>query len=231
MLLKMDGFFDRNIRESMVAEFLGINKSEVREKMKNATANLSKEWDGRANRFYTRTYYYVFELEEWHIEDKMKQAGIVAIGSQAKGKVFLEYGCGIADTSIVAFYAGANKVYSLDLSSITLKYAKFRSKKFEVEVDFMEANKHISDLILPKVDIVSAEDVFEHVHNPEEHAAKIYNSLNSGGVLYFSTEFVHNDLRPMHLKTNEKYHGLKWLYKLEDIGYKIVSPCCAIKIL
>ena len=58
---------------------------------------------------------------------------------------------------------------------------------------------------------------------------QIYDALRNGGTMYFSTEFVHSDFHPMHLKSNEKLHGIEWLYELEKIGYNVVSPCSAIK--
>ncbi|MHA1797430.1 MAG: class I SAM-dependent methyltransferase [Candidatus Helarchaeota archaeon] len=235
-------FFDREFRERLIAQFTGLEISQVRERMKTATEQMAREWkyhkgDSNINSFYSHTDGYVFELEDWHIADKMKQAGMITIGSQARGKRFLEYGCGIADTSLIASLAGAEAVDALDLPSITLDYARFRARKFQKKfqlptpITFIESVDDISKLVLPEnhYDIVSAEDVFEHVIDPVAHAKKIYDTLRKGGSMYFSTEFVHSDFHPMHLKSNEKFHGIEWLYELEKIGYEIISPCRAVK--
>ena len=231
-------FFDRQLREELIAEFTRLDISKVKDRMQKATEHMAREWkylNGKSdiNGFYSHTDGYVFELEDWHIADKMKQAGMIIIGSQARGKRFLEYGCGIADTSLIASLADAEKVDALDLPSVTLDYARFRSRKFQLKtpVNFIESVDDISKLVLPKenYDVISAEDVFEHVSDPVAHAQKIYGALRDGGSMYFSTEFVHSDFHPMHLKSNEKLHGIEWLYELEKIGYNIVSPCRAVK--
>jgi len=233
-----DNFFNRNNREEIISEFKKIPLSEVRTKMKIATQNIAREWkynkgNENINTFYSQTDGYIFELEDWHISDKMKQAGMIILSSQTKNKRILEYGCGIADTSILASLSGAKEIHALDLPSITLDYARFRSKKFNInnQIVFIESSKNINDLVLPEkhYDIIIAEDVFEHVEHPISHAQKIYSALKYGGKLYFSTEFIHSDFHPMHLKSNEKFHGISWLYELEKIGYKIKSPCEAIK--
>jgi 2-polyprenyl-3-methyl-5-hydroxy-6-metoxy-1,4-benzoquinol methylase len=231
-------FFDRQFREGLISKFTGLEVLQVRERMQNATEHMAREWkyyngDSDINGFYSHTDGYIFELEDWHIADKMKQAGMIIIGSQARRKKFLEYGCGIADTSLIASLAGAEHVDALDLPSVTLDYARFRAKQFQLEnpVNFIESVEDISKLVLSEdfYDIVSAEDVFEHVDDPIAHAKKIYDSLRNGGSMYFSTEFVHSDFHPMHLKSNEKLHGIEWLYELEKIGYDIVSPCRVVK--
>lgn len=231
-------FFDRQFREGLIAKFTGLEISNVRERMQNATEHMAREWkyhngDSDINGFYSHTDGYVFELEDWHIADKMKQAGMIIIGSQATGKRFLEYGCGIADTSLIASLADAEQVDTLDLPSVTLDYARFRARQFQLKkpVNFIESVDDISKLVLPKdfYDIVSAEDVFEHVDDPIAHARKIYDSLRTEGSMYFSTEFVHSDFHPMHLKSNEKLHGIDWSYELEKLGFEVVSPSQVIK--
>ncbi len=231
-------FFDRQLREELIVEFTRLDISEVRDRMQNATEHMAREWkyhngESDINSFYSHTDGYIFELEDWHIADKMKQAGMIIIGSRARGKRFLEYGCGIADTSLIASLADAEQVDALDLPSVILDYARFRSRKFQLKnpVRFIESVDDISKLVLPEdhYDVISAEDVFEHVSDPVAHAQKIYGALRDGGSMYFSTEFVHSDFHPMHLKSNEKLHGIDWLYELEKIGYGIVSPCRAVK--
>lgn len=230
-------FFDRDFRVNLIKEFTGIETEDILKQMKDSTQDLAKDWKEKYAQdmaeFYSRTMGYIFELENWHIEDKMKQAGIICIASNCLNKVFLEYGCGIADTSIAASIAGAKEVHALDLPSKTLNYAKYRSIKFNLKtkIKFIESNANIRRLILPEnyYDVVSAEDVFEHVEDPLVHAKVIYNCLNKGGILFFSTEFIHSDFHPMHLKSNERFNGSKWLYELEKLGFEIVSPCQAIK--
>ncbi len=231
-------FFNKEFRENIIADFLDKSVEEVRERMKNATEHMAREWkyhneDSDINRFYSQTDGYVFELEDWHIADKMKQAGMIVIGSQARGKKFLEYGCGIADTSLIASLASAEEVHALDLPSVTLDYARFRAERFplKVPVKFIESVEDIGQLVLPDgyYDLVAAEDVFEHVSDPVAHAKKIYGALKKSGSMYFSTEFVHSDFHPMHLKSNDGLHGIEWLYQLEELGYTVMSPCQAVK--
>jgi len=240
LLKNYEKLFNENIRINIISDYLNIGVQEVKKNMKIATENIAREWKyfkGINNEieFYKTTKGYIFELEDWHIKDKMKQAGMVAISSSSKGKKILEYGCGTADISLLAALAGANEIHALDLPSQTLDFAKFKLKKLLGKkldkVKFIKSKNKIDDLKLKKdyYDLVSAEDVFEHVTNPEKHAKKIYDSLKIGGSMFFSTEYVHSDFHPMHLEVNEKFNGINWLYKLENIGFKIVSPCQAIK--
>ena len=230
-----ENFFNREFRENIIIDYLGLSREEVKIKMQNATKNMANEWNytNNQNKFYGKTYGYIFELENWHIDDKMKQSGMIAIASQSTGQKILEYGCGIGDTTVLAAIAGAKEAHGLDLPSKTLDYAKFRSKKFTAlkNIKFIESSEDLDKLNLPKnyYDLVSAEDVFEHVSNPIEHAKKIFDTLKIGGSMYFSTEFIHSDVHPMHLKQNEQLHGANWLYELEKIGFKVTSPCQAIK--
>ncbi len=232
-------FFDGQKRIKIISEFFNLTEKEVLDELKMANNNIAREWkyfsgENKEINFYEQTAEYILELEDWHINDKMKQAGIITIASQCRNKKFLEYGCGIADTAILAALNGASESHALDLPSKTMDYAKFRESRFlsESKIKFIESPNDIDSLVLPNeyYDVVSAEDVFEHLTNPEKHALKIYNSLKSGGSLFFSTEFIHSDFHPMHLKSNDKFNGIQWLYALENIGFDIISPCQAIKL-
>lgn len=229
-------FFNLDFRKKLIKNYTGISDKTLESKLKKATQNLASDWqeESRTNQkgindFYKTTDHYIYELEAWHVEDISKQAGIVTISSLAKNKTFLEYGCGIADTAIAAILVGAKEVYALDLPSKTLDYAKHRAKYFNLkkDINWIEAPDDVEDLYPPRnyFDLVSCEDVFEHVVNPEKHAKKIYDSLKPYGSLIFQTEFVHSDCHPMHLESNNKMNGLKWLKYLESIGFEIISPC------
>ncbi|MFH1365379.1 MAG: methyltransferase domain-containing protein [archaeon] len=231
-------FFKRGWREELIADFLKLNKIQIKEKMIEATKNLAKEWfhsKKEKNKFYQTTENYILELENWHINDKSKQAGIIVIASQSKNKRILEYGCGTADTSLLSLKFGAKECHALDLRSKTLDFGRFKAikifGKIPSKLKFIETPESLKKLKLKRnyYDIVSCEDFFEHVDYPEEHAKKIYSSLKEGGSLFFSTEFIHSDFHPMHLKRNEKYNGVSWFYILENMGFEIVSPCQAIK--
>ncbi|PIN81302.1 hypothetical protein COV11_02235 [Candidatus Woesearchaeota archaeon CG10_big_fil_rev_8_21_14_0_10_30_7] len=240
-LKKYKNMFDIELRERIISEYMNLSLKQVKIKMQNATENIAREWKyfrgvKKEVEFYKTTEGYIFELEDWHVRDKMKQAGMITIAAQAKNKIILEYGCGTADISLLSVIAGANEIHALDLPSKTLDFAKFKLKKLLNRkfnrIKFIESTENINKLKLNNCyyDIVSAEDVFEHVDHPEKHAKIIYDALKLGGSLFFSTEYIHSDFHPMHLKVNEKFNGIEWLYALEKIGFKIISPCHAIKI-
>ncbi len=241
LLRDYEYLFNEKLRKDIISEYLGMDIKDVNVQIQNATENIAREWkyfngSNKEVEFYKTTKGYIFELEDWHMKDKMKQAGMIAIASQAKNKKILEYGCGTADISLLSVLAGANEAHALDLPSKTLDFAQFKLRRLLGEkynlIKFIESTENIEDLGLRKdyYDIISAEDVFEHVVDPEKHAKKIFDALKIGGSLFFSTEYIHSDFHPMHLKVNEKLNGIKWLYKLEEIGFKIISPCQAMKI-
>ena len=227
-------FFDLQRRAEIAGGYLRLNLKNTLTAMLTATKTLAKEYTASSNDpdFYGKTRGYILELEHWHATDKMKQAGMIAIASQTTGKRFLEFGCGIADTSALAVLAGARVIHAMDLPSETMSYAKWRLPRIITatnKVSFIESTSSAADMTLKKnyYDVISAEDVFEHVPRPEEFAERLFHALKKGGSLYFSTEYIHSDSHPMHLKQNQQFHGTSWLNTLEDLGYVIVSPCQA----
>lgn len=88
------------------------------------------------------------------------------------------------DIDSIASLAGAEEVHALDLPSVTLNYARFRAKSFPLKtpIKFIESVEDISQLVLSNehYDMVTAEDVFEHVSDPVAHAKKIHDALKRG---------------------------------------------------
>lgn len=109
----------------------------------------------------------------------------------------LDYGCGIGTGVITLALTGMKKVTGADLCLPVLEFMKHRVKRLGLE------NVQIVDIgektIRAKFDMVVCTEVFEHVEEPVELAAKLDKRLKPGGIAIYSWSFVP---MPTHLETH-----------------------------
>lgn len=144
---------------------------------------------------------------------------------RVKGKM-LDVGSALGDSLIEARRLGWKDLYGVELSA----YAANESKKRGLSVKFgtLYSAKFPSNFF----DVVTLQDVIEHVKDPVEEAKEIYRILKPGGIVFMVTPDVDGIwskiLGPLwyHYKQGEHimYFSQKTLYRiLKHAGFKDIE--------
>ncbi len=97
-----------------------------------------------------------------------------------KGKL-LDVGCALGDFLIEAKARGWKEIEGLEISRYAADFARQRGLKVSEE-------KLDDNLYRPNIfDVVTYQDVIEHVTDPMQELGKIYRILKPGGILFFVT--------------------------------------------
>lgn len=129
------------------------------------------------------------------------------------GKRLIEFGCATgAAASVLSSYGW--KVTTTDVS----RYAVERARKNYKEINFKVQNMEVP-YANEKFDVAVAFDVIEHLPNPEKGIKNVYNLLENGGVVIFTTPndypHVYND--PTHINVKKPH---EWQKILKEAGFK-----------
>lgn len=86
------------------------------------------------------------------------------IDRNAKGKVFLDYACGLGGSAIRAAQAGAELSIGIDISSVTVQEAKERAKKLALNnCIFVQADCENTLLPANSVDMITCNGMLHHL--------------------------------------------------------------------
>jgi 2-polyprenyl-3-methyl-5-hydroxy-6-metoxy-1,4-benzoquinol methylase len=120
-------------------------------------------------------------------------------------KVVLDAGCGVGYGSyIMATYGKAKKVYAVDLSQDTIKYAqsKYSNKNIKYNQDNVEELKTITSQI---IDVAVSFEVIEHLNDQEKFLRQIKRVLKNDGIFVVSTPNKYTYPSGNHFHTKEIY--------------------------
>jgi len=95
----------------------------------------------------------------------------------------LDVGCALGDCLLVAKNLGWENIYGLELSKYASDFAKKRGLK-------IYNGTLLKNKINQKFDLITMQDVIEHVENPIQNLQAAYNLLNKKGVIYLVTPDV-----------------------------------------
>lgn len=128
------------------------------------------------------------------------------------GKKLIEYGCATGAVSVMLRDFGWN-VTATDISSYAIKRAQKNYKDIKFLVQDMERPVRNA-----KFDLAIAFDVIEHLPHPEIGIKNVYNALEKGGSVIFSTPndypHVYNDPTHVSVKTPKE-----WLRIFKKAGF------------
>ncbi len=187
-----------------MAEFLGISLEEVRERMSQAGELVRKEWRELSplgvTHFYSDAKNYIFDLAgsgasgtSWRLEYLIRIIGPYL----DKGSRFLDYGAGLGELGI--YFSRYCDVTLLDVPGHTQNFAMFNAKKFDANIHFL--NELSED---EEYDVISAQDVLEHIENAMETVRDISKALRPGGAFITSGFWFRPD-GALHLDENIRF--------------------------
>jgi SAM-dependent methyltransferase len=222
----------------MLAEFYGITVKEAKEKIEIGPELVKEEWEEYGvdyDEFYQKVKSYPFDLAKFsnvyrltYLKGVFEYATspnvpyIENIFDEDRKLKLLEIGSGGGELALAL--SDMFDVTCVDVPGTTFDYAKFRAEKYGLDIRFLN---EIPD---EKFDIVSAQDVMEHVTNLDALLTAIGKALTVGGLL-LSSALWFNSNHYLHL---DKYTLLRDTFivdfgSLFDLWLNQVLICDGIK--
>ncbi len=205
------------IRE--LARFLGITFEEAKKKVDHYSVLMAAEqWEEKkpqtkeqVEAFYKDADFYLYELIPWNYINPVYQQRIEPL-LHYHNQDILELGAGIGSLCIALAYAG-NKVTYCDISDRLSQFAMQRFQDRGLAIPIVKDLTGICD-----VDIVVANDFFEHVHKDAlpKLLKEIASVLKDNGILYHRSNWGQQDIFPMHYD-----HSAYFIKMAKDAGLNL----------
>ncbi len=189
-----------------ISSYTNLPVNKVMEIMKNSGDRMKTKWDNTneqgVKRFYEELDEYIYNLayssasgSPWRLEYLIR-----IVGPHIKQEChLLDFGAGLGEVGI--YFSNKCLVTSLDVNGKTQQFAKYHAEKLNSSIQFVnQINRKES------FDVVSAQDVLEHIENPMVVVKQIYDSLKSGGK-FITSGFWFNPNGRWHLDENIKYRN------------------------
>ena len=105
--------------------------------------------------------------------------------SNYSGLSILEYGCGAADYALLFSLLGGRPVLA-DIVGGPVEFASYRMTRRDISHDVVAITRNIQYPELPKVDVVLATEVLEHLLDPPRMIEMFARALRTNGYFSFS---------------------------------------------
>lgn len=190
---------ERNRIVEELSESTGMSSEDIYNKLEIATKLVAEEYVQGPNDFYKTNKNYIFDLVNWHINERRcfdyALADSIAMRYPSARNI-LDFGSGCGQNAIELAEAGYN-ISMADYDSYTSQFVRFRAKKRGLDVKFYDIEKPIND----KFDIILAFDVFEHIPDSEfRKTIELLKNLKAeGGHVMITASFgTQEGTHPMH---------------------------------
>jgi 2-polyprenyl-3-methyl-5-hydroxy-6-metoxy-1,4-benzoquinol methylase len=157
--------------------------------------------------------------------------------SEIKGKRYLDIGCAYGGFPLAFARAGAN-VVGIDISPGLLEFSKLLSEDYGVEISVFQKSILNKDDVysLGNFEIITANDIIEHVDCPNTAMINMVSILSPGGLLFmvipnkFSASFIKSDghfklfgitVLPKWLA--DRYHNYFYPSHYHDVRYRSLN--------
>ena len=215
-----------DLRKRHLIEFTGVHEDQFDQLVKDADKTASEEWDrhiksGRsAKDFYVRSspkaLFGGANMDHhgsyWRLEYIVRLLSPFISNDCA----FLDFGAGLGDIGI--YFSDKCNVTLFDVPGETQRFAKFHADKLDGDICFLNDIKDLKENVF---DLISAQDVLEHIENPMDTVEKLYRALKPGGH-FITSGFWFNPNVPGHLASNVRYRDT-WLDDFSNMGLKYIS--------
>ena len=169
----------------------------------------------RINAAYANIKTHAADLAEFLGEDPEKLAP--SILHRIGGRI-LDFGGGDGDMTLRLARRGLNIEYC-DVPGRTMEFAQWRFKKHGFDIPCIVSDDPDTVKLNGLYDIIICMDVLEHLVGPMRYCEILYKHLRPSGVLFTRPSFTHDELHPMHLAENVKYHET-FDATMERIGFQ-----------
>lgn len=200
---------------TFLSEFYGITEEEVRDRIAIGSSLVREEWGEYGEEldsyeeFYAKVVNYPFELAKFndlrrltylHYIYTFTSALLDSLGT--KRLDILEFGGGGGELSLLLSHR--HNVTHIDIAGNTIDYAKFRVDKYGENVRFL------NEIPNETFDIISMQDVCEHLEDLDSVMSRASSVLRDGGYLV-SSGLWYNPNHPLHL---DKYMEIKAVFPI-----------------
>jgi 2-polyprenyl-3-methyl-5-hydroxy-6-metoxy-1,4-benzoquinol methylase len=199
----------------MLAEFYGVTEAEAKANIHLGPKLVRNEFEEHAKRmgtyaeFYEKVQNYPYDLAKFNSEYRLtylrsvyEYAVIPELHKEDnsihnlsfpinKKLTMLDIGGGGGELSLLV--SDLFDVTYLDVPGTTFDYAKFRAEKYGANIRF------VTEIPDEKFDVISAQDMLEHVEDLDGLLKTISNSLVEGG-LFISSALWFNANHPLHIR-------------------------------
>ncbi len=132
----------------------------------------------------------------------------------------VDYGCGLAQQSInlARRFNGSVDLFLVDIPTIRKEFLAWYAADLKIPCAFGDVTEADPIPTLPAHDLCIAEQVFEHVYNPNEVFEAIHATLRPGGFL--KTNVADHKEEFMHV--TPKLASLR--QRIAELGYEVLVP-------
>ncbi len=145
-----------------------------------------------------------FEFAITSNERGRRVANLLRQHTDLRGKRFLDVGCAYGGF-LVAFAEQGAEVVGLDVDNSLLELARHNLRDHQLVAPLRLLDATNAEQLSPlhgRFDIVTCNDVIEHVEDPEALVSNISSLLDEGGLAYFE---IPNALAPLHVLSDGHY--------------------------
>lgn len=193
-----------------LSEFTGMSLEQVSERCHASKYLVADQYTydiiehkERPEKFYKENKDYIFDLINWHMEERRIFDMNLIDDIKNKypfAKKILDFGSGCGQNAIMLSESGYD-VSMTDYEGYTSEFAKFRAKKRGLNIKFYDIEMPIND----RFDIILAFDVLEHIPDTEfEKTIYLLKTLKAeNGKVLTTTNFgTQEGLHPMHYESS-----------------------------
>jgi ubiquinone biosynthesis O-methyltransferase len=148
----------------------------------------------KRNAFVVARYGNIISLLKKHCNHNLKQ------------KKILDLGCGDGVLSYLIAKEGA-VVSGIDLSETAINFAKIKTKKRGLDIDFRQENAYELPFMDEEFDAVVSSDVIEHIEDVHIFLKEIHRVLKLKGVIVISTPIKFSE------NLSDRMHVTEWFPK------------------
>jgi 2-polyprenyl-3-methyl-5-hydroxy-6-metoxy-1,4-benzoquinol methylase len=195
-----------------VALYFGKSVDYVVDYWFDSTQRLKTEWLKKKPKtkhdiidFYNTNTTYIYELSYWHTLHMnlglIENARSLQEALTRPGRMYLDFGGGTG-SNIILFASHGFECTLADISTTMLDFARWRFERRKIEARLIDTK--VESLPHETFDFVTAVEILEHVPNPLEIMSTIAAATKPGGIIVAWVPFYKDELRPMHLITDER---------------------------
>jgi SAM-dependent methyltransferase len=208
--LLLDGYTD--LRESLLSElgrYLGISDlAELQRRCQEGVLAVASEWketfqqdNARSvERFYDQSQAYLYDLVGWHTlaDDNSPLAYVLALQFALEHgcRHHLDFGAGVGSGSLLFARHGFG-ITLADISTTLLQFSRWRLDIRGLQAQMIDLKT--APLPSEAFDIITAMDVFEHLVDPVETIAQLWDALKPGGFLFGRFDADQDPDHPQHI--------------------------------
>lgn len=204
-------FIASDVYERLIADALEYTGCANLDEMRARATNfmrLHAEWQGTDAEWYRQHPIERICRQVWFNNDsphkRQMTEYILTATSDEHSREILDFGCGIGITAFELARRG-HLVTALDIRGTgTLEFLKWRCKKHDVPMNFIESDGGVPQLGERRFDLIVAMDSIEHIEGWRDVVHELGSRVRVNGVLFSNNGVLVDDEHPEHYHIDNK---------------------------